>query len=194
MRRTTHPRAISESSASAADPNGRVPRPRGNSLSLTFSSDLPFPCPDCPVDEPRSFNTKIGLGQHRRKAHTEQYHQENIPAGPATSHTHKSTEELKLLAKAEALYEFRDPSFRGDRAQRLVDNDHTSRSYDAVRKIRQSAEFKTLVSTHLDFLRSQESQPQPPSPIPEEEDVDEIQQPEPLELTPPVPPRSLSGR
>ena len=69
----------------------------GSPPRLGIQSPIGFPCPYCQ----QSFNTKIGLGVHRRRAHAKQHHAE------LESYVSKkgqwSDEELRLLALNHAL-------------------------------------------------------------------------------------------
>ena len=142
--RTQRSRAISDADASATAPSGQI---QGIEQSRSTSPSPKFSCQFCPPENLRAFHKKVGLSQHQRKAHPEEYHRKSLPEmkAPATASQKITLEEIKLLARSEATYFSNHPGFRGDRAKKLRSEGFSTRSYDAVRKIRQRPDYKSMV-------------------------------------------------
>lgn len=145
--------------------------------SLGFASPIvhrggpPQPCTsgrsphlNC-VDCGRSFLTKIGLGVHRRPAHLDEA---NADVRIAQISRRWSPEELRLLAREEALAVSRGVRFVN---QHLLEILRGTRTIDSIKGVRRSAAYKALVVAALQDLEAvpEEEVPGPNSPGPAEE-------------------------
>ena len=112
--------------SAAADPNTSLPAGEPATQVL---------CDTCG----RSFDTKRGLGVHRRRAHKEEYHRTHVPA-PRVKATW-SDEELVLLARAEIKLRDVVPSTNDAMALRF-----SSRSKEGIKGQRnKSARYRAIL-------------------------------------------------
>ena len=122
----------------------------------------------------RSFPTKIGLSQHRRRAHQAQYMrdcEQRLASQPVNA---KITQrEIEQLAKTEVELDRMRGSgstISNDRAKALVESGKTNRTYNSIRSLRQKPAFKAAVT------QFSQNQPEIP-PTPELNNTEDEQAP-----------------
>jgi len=106
-------------------------------------------CGDCEFTCP----TKIGLSQHRRKAHPEDYHTQR--AAEPIKRKAWTDEEICILASD--FLDLEASGFKGDMARELVRLGKTTRTYDVVRNIRSKPRF-------TEALEAEKRSREPPAP------------------------------
>lgn len=122
----------------------RRPLPRNPTANLPLVvgiESVDFECPECD----RRFPTKIGLGQHRRRAHVNEYMASNIRV--ETKKTW-SDEELRRLAGLEADLEGR-VRFMNMELHKL----HPARTLEAIKGVRKRTDYKEFVAQARIALR-----------------------------------------
>jgi hypothetical protein len=121
----------------------------------------------------RSFDTKIGLGQHRRRAHKEAQHAEIAQAAANRTNVQWTDEELRLIALAEQELQ----------GSRQVNKDlHVKfphRSRDAISSLRKQPRYKAILanicSQSVPSIQSQAAAVQETqTPAPEQPESDEF--------------------
>ena len=96
-----------------------------------------LPCPDCG----REFRGKAGVSQHRRRAHPEAYHKDHVPEQRKKARwVH---EEKVLLARVEKNM----VGLGLIVTNKAVAEQFPTRSFDAIKRVRQSAEYKRILES-----------------------------------------------
>ena len=107
---------------------------------------MSFVCPDCS----RAFGSQRGLTLHRRRAHEEAFHAENLPKQRVKARW--DPEELCMLANLEISLDERPPGDRRGINQILIGH-HPGRTLESIKCARKSQRYRDLIQE----LRNQRS-------------------------------------